>query len=352
MPLDAEARVGWDFLRRAGASRVREYSAQPLQLDDAALVAEDEGGRVQLDLEMPAAAWQPLTPQTSRTPGLPPFARYIDGKDEGRTIAWLRSTENYPLPLRLAQVGAIGMLAENGRLRRGEHALWRVLCLPGELLPEEALADFTELLRGESIHLLSCRRPAQGWSFEFELMRRAVQERTRDEMVRLEREVLQMSDGPTLIDGRLESRAGAFSPGDRLVLGVIKTHSRNYLHPEGWQAFYQLQPGQRTPAFLIEQKNIAVVSWYVRLAGERGEMPNYGIVRLELAHAYFATALASDFSALDRLSVNLCTLRCRDARYGRHAVSLHPIQRAEESLGAMMSPLEALAAHFYHLTGL
>jgi hypothetical protein len=184
-------------------------------------------------------------------------------------------------------------------------------------------------------------------------MRQATENRSKDEMSRWERLALsQEIDTPTLIDGRLQPRRGEFTCDDKPVVGLVKTHSRNYLHPQGWQVFYSLQPGQRTPAFRIDGRYIGIVSWYLRLDGSRGEMPNYGIVRVEMAQRFFETALEKNFGCLDRLSRMIIRLRCRDQSYGRAAISLHPIQRAEESLGAMMIPTEVLVSRFYRLTGL
>ena len=55
---------------------------------------------------------------------------------------------------------------------------------------------------------------------------------------------------PTLCDGRLEPRLRSSPGADRfagLVVGMIKTHSANLLHPQGWRTLLDLKPGQRTP---------------------------------------------------------------------------------------------------------
>ena len=79
-------------------------------------------------------------------------------------------------------------------------------------------------------------------------------------------------------------------------------------------------------------------------------MPNWGVVRVEVAEAYFER-VGRDFGQVDRLSHALYQMRCRLAAYRRGPVSLEPIVRAEESLRALFSP-PWLAQHFYRLTGL
>jgi len=71
---------------------------------------EDENERIDLDAEVKAAEWAPISPD----PG-PGFVsarwterprRFVDGKDLGEVVAWLRTREGYPLPVRLSQLGA------------------------------------------------------------------------------------------------------------------------------------------------------------------------------------------------------------------------------------------------------
>ena len=93
------------------------------------------------------------------------------------------------------------------------------------------------------------------------------------------------------------------------------------------------------------------MSWYLKLDGPMGAMPNWGIVRIEVPMARF-NLTGGDFGYIDRLSRGLVEMRCRRNSYGRAPVSLEPIVRAEESLKALFTPLPSLVAHFYHLAGL
>jgi hypothetical protein len=185
-------------------------------------------------------------------------------------------------------------------------------------------------------------------------MRRATQNRSQDEMLRLECRAL-MNDGelPALVDGRLEPRARAFDSAIVPVAGVVKSHSQNYLHDQGWRTFFALAPGERTPAFRLESKNLNVITWYLRLDGARGEMPNWGIVRVEIAEPFVRAQLGERWPEyVNRLSRLLCEVRCRDEGYGRAVVTIQPIQEAEHSLGALFSDADALINMFYRMTNL
>jgi hypothetical protein len=343
------------FLRDYGARRVRNYAPQPMLLDDGLMAGEDSAeSQANLSYELPANDWIALNISTSDLSGWPlrPCC-FVDGKDVGRTVAWLQSPEGYPAPVRLSQIGAIVLRHEHNDLVRAHYEVERVVSLIIDLFPWDEIESFALALRQHGFRLLPAVKPPDEECFDFERMRKTTQNRSMDEMTRLESRALAgLGTTPTVVDGRLEPRANAFNPASTPVVGVIKTMRENYLHPRGWQVFYNLQPGQRTPAFRLAARNLDVISWYVRLDGAHGELPNWGVVRLEVPEHFFVGELNRDWMYLDRLSRLVYEYRCQDSAYGRAAVSLHPIQRAEEKLGALFTPSDTLASHFYHLTQL
>lgn len=344
-----------DFLRKHGARRIRNYEPQPFLLDDGLMLEDEPREKIGLGYEVAETDWQPL--DAAEEPGIRDWPqrprRFIDGKDVGRTVAWLQSREGYPVPVRLSEIGAVEMRDVDGQLRREFHVIERVVSLMGDLFPWDEIEDFAAQLRVNGFRLLLVREPKTGWSYDFERMRKTTQNRSNDEMARLERQALALNaDIPTIVDGRLDPHAGAFDDETQPVTGVIKTHLENYLHAQGWRVFYNLQPGQRTPAFSIKRDNLDLVSWYLRLDGARGELPNWGVVRIEISRRFFEVELDRDRSYVNRLSQLICDYRCRDQSYGRAAVSIHPVQRAEESLGALLTPPGTLVNRFYSLTNL
>ncbi len=356
---------GMEFLRRHGARRVREFAPQPeLLTDSIALIKDDE--KVDLDYETKTADWAPraLPPEYPIDWAQGP-QRFVDGKDVGRTVAWLQSEEGFPVPVRVAEVGAIAMRVmenEDGKneLRREWNKVERVVAFMADLFPWHEVEEFAYALQGTGFRLLPVYAGEEDSEgplnfFDFESMRKRAGDSSKNEMLRLEREALgQDTITPSLVDGSLEAHSAGFGEGDPIV-GLVKTHSRNYLNAEGWRTYYQLEPCQRTPAFCVpgrQRRALDVISWYVRLDGARGELPNYGVVRVEVPKPFFEDSVSKDWTYLDRVSKLICNYRCRDAGYGRAAISIHPIQRAEESLGALFTQSDTLISRFYHLTGL
>ena len=80
-----------------------------------------------------------------------------------------------------------------------------------------------------------------------------------------------------VVDGRLQ----LFPTPHTAVVGYAKTIHRQYLPPAQAAVLPELQAGQRSPVFTIEQQE-PLYSWYVRLApGRPIDHPLAGLVRLE-----------------------------------------------------------------------
>lgn len=342
--------TGFEFLKNNGAQRVRVYDPQPMLLDDG--LPEEEHGEEPSDLfyECKNDQWNAIDISKSAPPDDWPWRplRFIDGKDYGRTVAWLQTQEGFPIPVRLAEIGATSFTDQGSQLRREYETIERVLSFVVNPFLWEEVESFAIALQEQNFHLLPCLAKP---SFSFEKMRRATQNRTKEAMDQLEKQALAWNKNlPTLVDGRLEPHMGAFDQHTDAVVGLIKTHYRPYLHQHGLRLLYQLLPGERTPAFCLAKK-LSVISWYLRLDGQ-GEMPDWGVVRLEIPTNFFEDVINRDFSYLNYLSNIVYTYRCRGTSYKRASISIYPVQRAEESLGALFTPLETLVQRFYRYTNL
>ena len=363
--------MGLEFIRTYSGRRLEQYAPQPEligePLDDDHSPLGDEAD---LDYEQPREAWGPIA--VVADDGWQPAdwgerpVRFVDGKDVGETVAWLRAPGGYPVPIRLSLIGSVVMRVENGECRREFDEVERVISMVTDVFPWEEVEGFAADLQAHGWRLLPARPPDDTPSFDFEKMRKAAQNRSNDEMGLLEElAVARAPDVATIVDGRLEPRSGGFDKLRSPVFGVVKTHKKTYLHGLGMQLLYQLDVGQRTPAFALlnqqrqadlpagasPQRSFPVISWYLRLSGGGGTTPNLGIVRVEVAYEWFQ-ARGRDWEFINRLSRTLYEYRCREQSYGRAAVSLHPIVRAEESLGALFDPINSLTQRFYRLTGL
>jgi hypothetical protein len=340
--------MGLDFLQHYGGRRLRPYVEQP-PLDAPNSDGGEEGPQAQLDWERPKEDWAPLDVDGPLDADALP-RRFIDGCHYGQTVACLRDALGHPIPVRLAEVGGVAMRTDGAALRREFAQIERVVCAIVEPFPEHEVEDFAAALAAIDMRLLPALPPlvedVRQLSYDYARMEQRTYTQAQVQMRVLEE--LALGQGPetlTLVDGplgRIEHPR---------AVGAVKQHRKSYLHPRGWQVFYDLQPGQRTPAFRLASQSSPLVSWYLKLDGAHGALPNWGVVRVEISCAHFERA-GSDFGYLDRLSRALLHLRCRQASYARAPVSLEPIVRAEESLKALLTAPATLAQRFYHLTRL
>ncbi len=367
----------FEFLHQHGAKRMRDYQSQPMMLspdevNGATLDSEEEhdlgasgkARKIDLSFEEAPEKWRPIRVSTcgewqdfEEWPLRP--QRFIDGKDVGRTVAWLKTPEGYPVPLRLSIIGAISMRNDGGRLTREWQDVQRVLTMAVDCFPNGNATEFADDLASarDQIRLRAVPCPAEGLGFDFERNSDRTRSESRKQMNELEKQALRFDEHtPTLVDGRLDSHNGAFSPELSPVLALIKSHHVEYFagNMDCWRTLYTLEPGERTPAFVLQKQTTSfdIVSWYLRLCGTNGEMPNWGVVRLEVAKPFFDSLGEEGRVALDGWSRLICEYRCRDNSYGRSAVSIHPIVRAEQSLGEVFTSLDTLVHRFYRLTGL
>jgi hypothetical protein len=139
-------------------------------------------------------------------------------------------------------------------------------------------------------------------------------------------------------------------PHDIPIVGLIKRQMRTYLPVPLQQLVYRLQPGQRTPAFVLPTEHVELVNIYVRLSSEPGTSPSYGIVRVEVPLEYVQRHHQDDKSAyLSGLAGYLYQLRCRDRAYSRAAISIEPIVQVEMHLHAVRPQIEAVIPKIHRL---
>ena len=362
------------FAADYGGCRIQHYVALPPMWSQAAhsiaATPDDETSTVDLEWEQSADKWRAIAPdlppnwRVDEWPARP--IRFVDGTDKGDTIVWFRAPAGYPVPLRFSQLGAVVIEIENGVKNRVFDFCEPVVSLVADAFPWHAVESFADDLSKIGIRMLVAKPPQGNFSYDFETMRNAAMNRSRDEMgVYEEAAIAQDNSVSTVIDGILEPRSGGFDARESPVVGVVKTHRQTYLHPLGLQLLYTLDVGERTPMFSIHsarkadgaltERKLPVVSWYLRLAGGGGSLPSWGFVRVEVTKSWLENNhpdLASQTHFADCLSRALFAYRCTDQGYGRAAVSLDPIVRAEDHMKALLMPQSVLLNQFYNLTGL
>ncbi|WP_020471383.1 hypothetical protein [Zavarzinella formosa] len=348
-----------DFLRDIGARRLSRAPDQPV-LTRAELSDDEEPGESVDDLhyEMKGMSWRPIdctghVPEADEIP-----RRFIDGCYRGETVAWVQTPEGHPVPIRLAEVGGICLRDVDRTLTREAAPTRRLVAMIADPFSWDRIEGFASALAEHDFRLLPVRPPIvdaetgrRAAVFDFELMHRQTRNALLPAMDVLEEEALRHSfDAPSLVDGRIGRFHWPDLPSDNLI-GVIKRQQEDYLHPDGWRVVYQLEPGQRTPAFRLASHNTPALSWYLKLSGGDGSMPQWGVVRVEIPLARFER-LGRGFDQLNRISRAIFDRRCRQNNYARAAVSLEPIVQAEERLKPLFSPFYNLTQRFYRLTNL
>lgn len=353
-----------DFFRRYQAAVAGSGPMLPT-LPEPEDPESDEEPSVFLDEELPLDQWKPIIVLEAPTkPGETP-SRFIDGSQRHLTVMWLRSPNGAPIPLLVAEVGAVAMRLEGRQFLREDVKIERVLSFVADPFPWEEIESFaTALMQRDELtmRLVLANKPIEPHHpFDYEVMRTQAVARIRQEMNSWERLMFSRNcKVPTLVDGPLHRVMGQPPSDAPLLIGVTKTHSANYLHDQGWRTLYDLRPGQRTPVFLITGKGgklskegrFPVATWYLKLAAGPRLAPNWGHVRVEVPWNQFQTQFASSFDFIGRLSRWIIDARCRQESYQRMPVSLEPIVRAEEAIKPLFTPLNILSHRLYRQAGL
>jgi hypothetical protein len=324
--------------------------------------ADDPPEDVDLGYERPAAEWEPVDVRDADIDLDEVPRRFVDGGFHQQTVTCLWDPDGHPVPVLLAEVGGVCVRADGSgggvRLVRESAFVQRLVsfCIDPFAWPDvEALAG---TLAEAGLRLVPARLPeaAPGVfaaSFEFEAMREQARVACRRRMECLEQAAAAADlSVPTLVDGRLGTHQEIPGLERAAVVGVVKRQAGRYLGEDGWRVLYGLEPGRRTPVFALKSKDVPAVSWYLKLDGPDGSLPNWGIVRVEVPRLFFEEDKGRDFAYADRLSQYLLRIRCRALGYARAPVSPEPVVRAEESLHALFEPLSTLAHRFYRLAGL
>jgi hypothetical protein len=359
MPSDDPVR---QFFRRHRGSAVASAPTFPVREGD----PEDRADVIELGPEVEPEDWKPVIPSEQPAhPGEYP-TRFIDGCHTGHPVSCLRNpTHGWPVAVFLAEVGGVAMRLDGRTLVREFVGLERVVSFVVDAFPWDEVEGFAAAVSNLAefpLRLLPARRP-QGADvnlFDYEVHRQQAETRTKQEMATWEAVAIDADPtAVTLLDGRLASRLLTAPTARReLIVSVVKTHAQNYLHDQGWRTLLELRPGQRTPFFKIDRRQtgseaaLPVATWYLKLAG--GDLPNWGVVRVEVPWVQFADqwpGRAQQTGFVNRLSRWLIDARCRQESYARMPVSLEPIVRAEDSLRSLFTPFALLRNRFLRHAG-
>ena len=368
-----------------GLNFVNDYDGRRIereQISTPFYAPEDEGEEddtsstnvVNTDIEMALEDWEIINPQLPESWRSQDWqnrpVRFVDGKDVGQTVAWLRGTDGSFVAMRLAEIGSVVMKNVEGELRREFAQVQRVLAMNTSVFPWEEIESFALGLREHDIYLLPTSKTPADSEVNFEEIRQLAQRRTAQEMNVLEEHAIsRYNDLPMIVDGNLKSHEGGFDIINSPVFGVVKKPKKLHLNRRGLETMFSLKEGQRTPAFSFfssttksgEQLTnyFPVIAWYLRLCSGDGIEPNVGLVRVEVSQKWFSNMGYGDTQIneagkefMNQLTRTVYEYRCRQKSYRRMKISLEPIVRAEESLGSLFCQSQTLKNKFYRLTNL
>ena len=347
------------FLRAHQASPVGATPPRPVALPDDESVGESQ---YTLDVERDLSRWAPIILDEAPAASGEYPEWFVDGSHVGQPVLCVRSPQGYPIPLLIAEVGAVGLRLQGRRFVRAFTAVDRVLGFVGEPFAWQDVEEFTAAMMNLpdfALRVLLARLPDKNihsW-FDYEAMRQQVYNRCQNEMLKLEVLALEAAPNlPTLVDGQLGGRIGEHTAAARpLIVGAVKSPRPPAFPPPGHATILNLKAGQRTPYYRdARPSDVALASWFLRLAGGPRLAPNWGIVRIDIPWVqlcrYTEGAARSGF--VNRLSRWLIDARCRVESYARMPISIDPIVRAEDALKPLMTPIPVLVNRLYRTAGL
>lgn len=265
---------------------------------------DESDATVNLDVERPAADWEPIAP-TAPAGALPPLV-FVDGVRRIDARVWVHDGDRSHSGV-CATVAA-GSVICNGDAFIDEVRIHRGFYAPadsgaGSVVTKHATYDYVATTDSdpESIYLAIHEQMTDVESS-------IVPEHYPDSLF--------VFDGP--LRGRNHPRA----------VGYVKTQHVRYLPDDVDPILGRLGDGERTPVFLIGGRGFTRYSWYLRLPGPRTQ-PLAGVVRLELPNV---GTNAEVVERADRVSALLPRFASEPHKESRAPQNLYPIAGLEYQL--------------------
>jgi hypothetical protein len=227
-----------------------------------------------LDLEVPAGEWQPVTPGTAARP--PGTLLFLDGVRRIEARVWIQGDKPQPYG-GIAASYAAGLVCCDGAAHIAGVSVQRGLFTTYAGAPGITTRHTSYPARVAKEGERGGGRGDAAAGGGPDPLSLALQQSLTDTEVQLAmafRAEHPADDDLLVVDGPLRGRTHL----DRVV-GYIKTHHASYLPAEQAAVVPRLRPGQRTPAFGMGT-SWRRSSWYLQLPGTPG-VPWSGVVRLE-----------------------------------------------------------------------
>ena len=144
-------------------------------------------------------------------------------------------------------------------------------------------------------------------------------------------QVADRMDTLVIRDGRLSYNSPHF------VLGYVKTMHKSYLSEKYAALLWRLSPGERSPIFLIKEKNRPRFSWYLKSgdchSSQVGYQALHGIVRLEISSEAPLETVQEIANQTTHLIPQYASHPSRDPRAPQNLI---PVGALEKELGRQM----------------
>ena len=267
---------------------------------------EPTSAEINTAVEVPATDWAAIRPLSTAATGL---VLFVDGVRRVEARVWLEDGAG-DVSSGLCASYAAGAVRCDGT------------AVVGPVLVERGL--FTSSGEAESIVTSAGNFPIRlAVSDRVEDLSLALQERMgQAEVAVAEQACAGMPADLVVIDGPLRGRQHLAH-----AVGYVKTHHVAYLPPELHAMIGRLDPGERTPLFVLGT-GWSRLAWYMALPGKR-EIPWAGIVRCECS----ADLPISQASALaDRAATTLPDFASESHKEPRAPQNLYPIAGLEREL--------------------
>ena len=264
---------------------------------------EESMGDVDVEVEVGAGDWAPVTPATVDVPDCVVF---IDGVRRIDVRIWISDEE-------LVRAGVCASVAAGVvRCHKNEARVVDVAVMRGIYAPPSAAAG-PIVTRHGSYEFVPCASEAPD----------DIYNGIHEQMTNLETRFGSHDDADLVVfDGPLRGRTNSRG------VGFVKTQHVQYLPDEQQAVLQQLEAGQRTPLFLISGAGFTRWSWYLRLPGAVSN-PFAGIVRCELPGVGTA---ADAIRRADEVTATLPRFASEAHKDSRAPQNLYPIAGLENRL--------------------
>lgn len=223
------------------------------------LDGRESSARLDLNVELPASSWRPISPADGPLPG---SVLFLDGVQRIDARVWVHGEGPEPLPGVIASLAA-GLVRCDGAAQIVKVEVDRGLyaATGGDIETRHARYTFRRTAGG--LDKLTLGVHARLAALEVEI-------------ANTWRQQSNVEDDLLVVDGPLRGRTHLAR-----TVGYVKTHQKSYLQASQAEVVASLGPGQRSPVFKMGT-SWERLSWYLRLPGA-SRAPWSAIVRLECA---------------------------------------------------------------------